>query len=131
MRISKRIPILVAAFLLLAATPSYSQLFKGSDAAPQGAVVYSLPQTSIKVTLKVSLKNFSAGPYAAFSEKYLGVSAERSSKKSCVIEEVELTHHCKQWDHCCDTRNHHSHKKYGKQNVFSLVVIKLKAVSSK
>ena len=91
MRISKRIPILVAAFLLLAATPSYSQLFKGSDAAPQGAVVYSLPQTSIRVTLKVSLRNFSAGPYAAYSDKYLGVSADRASKKSCVIEEVELT----------------------------------------
>ncbi len=91
MRFSKRIPIMVAAFLLLAATPSYSQLFKGSDAAPQGAVVYSLPQTSIRVSLKVSLRNFTAGPYASFSDKYLGVSAERSSKKSCVIEEVEIT----------------------------------------
>ena len=91
MQIFKRISILSAAALLFIATPSYSQIFKNTDSAPQGAVVYSLPQTSIRVTLKVSLKNFSAGPYASFSDKYLGVSAERSSRKSCVIEEVEVT----------------------------------------
>jgi len=91
MQISKRISILVAAFLLLAASPLHSQIFKSSDPTPQGAVIYSLPQTSIKVTIKVSLKSFTAGPYAAFSSKYLGTTAERSSRKSCVIEEVELT----------------------------------------
>jgi len=91
MQISKRISILAAAFLFFAASPSYSQIFRSSEATPQGAVIYSLPQTSIKVTLKVSMKNFSAGPYAAYSDKYLGVSADRTSKKTCTIEEIEIT----------------------------------------
>ena len=90
MQIAKRISILVAAFLLAAATPSFSQIFKSADAAPSGTVIYSLPQTSIRVTVKVSLSKFTAGPYAAYSEKYLGVSADRTSRNSCVIEEVEL-----------------------------------------
>lgn len=87
----KRISILTAALLAASVTTSYSQIFKASESVPQGAVVYSLPQTSIRVTMKVSLNNFVAGPYAAYSEKFLGVSSERSSRKTCVIEEVELT----------------------------------------
>lgn len=90
MQIAKRISILVAAFLLAAATPSFSQIFKSTDAAPSGTVIYSLPQTSVRITVKVSLTKFTAGPYSAYSEKYLGLSADRNSKNSCVIEEVEL-----------------------------------------
>ena len=91
MQFVKRISLLTSVFLLIASTTSYSQIFKSSDATPQGAVIYSLPQTSVKVTLKVSLSNFTAGPYAQYSEKYLGVAAERTSRKSCTIEEIEIT----------------------------------------
>ena len=90
MQIAKRISILIAALLLVSATTSYSQIFKSSDAAPAGTVIYSLPQTSVRITVKASLSRFTAGPYAAYSEKYLGVSADRSSKSTCTIEEVEL-----------------------------------------
>ncbi len=91
MQLVKRISIITSAVLLISATTSYSQIFKSSEAAPQGAVIYSLPQTSVKVTLKVSLSSFTAGPYASYSEKYLGITADRSSKKSCTIEEIEIT----------------------------------------
>ena len=77
--------------MLASATPSFSQIFKSSDATPAGTVIYSLPQTSIRVTVKVSLSKFTAGPYAAYSDKYLGVTADRSSKSSCTIEEIEIT----------------------------------------
>ena len=91
MQIAKRTSIIIAALLLASATPSFSQIFKSTDAAPAGTVIYSLPQTSVRVTVTVSLSKFTAGPYAAYSEKYLGTSADRSSKNSCTIEEVELT----------------------------------------
>ena len=91
MQLVKRISIITSAVLLISATTSYSQIFKSSEAAPQGAVIYSLPQTSVKVTFKVSLSSFTAGPYASYSEKYLGITADRSSKKSCTIEEIEIT----------------------------------------
>lgn len=91
MQIVKRTSIFIAALLLASATPSFSQIFKSTDAAPAGTVIYSLPQTSVRVTVTVSLSKFTAGPYAAYSEKYLGTSADRSSKNSCTIEEVELT----------------------------------------
>lgn len=91
MQISKRISILIATLMLASATPSFSQIFKSSDATPAGTVIYSLPQTSIRVTVKVSLSKFTAGPYAAYSDKYLGVTADRSSKSSCTIEEIEIT----------------------------------------
>ncbi|MBR5398778.1 MAG: DUF4831 family protein [Bacteroidales bacterium] len=91
MQKAKRTSILIAVLLLASATPSFSQIFKSTDAAPAGTVIYSLPQTSVRVTVTVSLSKFTAGPYAAYSEKYLGTSADRSSKNSCTIEEVELT----------------------------------------
>ncbi len=90
MRIVKRISVLVAVFCVISATSSFSQIIKGADAAPQGALIYSFPQTSIRVSVKVAVSDFTAGPYAAYAEKFLGVSADRSSKKYSSIQEAEI-----------------------------------------
>ena len=44
--------------------------------AQSGAVVYSLPQTVLSLKVKVQREAFTAGPYAAYAQKYLGVAAK-------------------------------------------------------
>ena len=90
MRTKKLICLLSMVLVILSSNRANSQILKESDQLPQGAIIYSLPQTSIRVKVKVAMKTFTAGPYASYSEKYLGVAAEKSSKKSCTIEEVEI-----------------------------------------
>ena len=76
----KRISLLLLAALL--AVPGLR--------AQNGAVVYSLPQTVVTLRVKAEREAFTAGPYAAYAQKYLGVAARTESKVSCTLREVTL-----------------------------------------
>lgn len=82
--------------LLLAAlafcTVSNAQILRSGEPVPQGAVIYSLPQTSVKVDVKVRRTVFTAGPYAAYAQKYLGVNAKQSDSQEYSIEEVSISY---------------------------------------
>ena len=43
---------------------------------PQGAMIYSLPMTSVKLEIEASRESFYAGPYAKYAQKYLGIDAD-------------------------------------------------------
>lgn len=58
--------------------------------AQTGAVVYCLPRTTVTVKVKVRREAFTAGPYAAYAQKYLGVAARTQSGSACTLEEVTL-----------------------------------------
>ncbi len=58
---------------------------------PQGAIVYSLPSTTINLRVEADCENFTAGPYAKFSQKYLGISARENSGDTYKIKSVTLT----------------------------------------
>lgn len=85
----KRVLPLVAALSFF--TVANGQILRQGEAAPQGSVIYSLPRTSVRVNVKVRRSTFTAGPYAAFAQKYLGIDAKRSDSRSYEIEEVSLS----------------------------------------
>ncbi len=85
----KRVLPLVAALSFF--TVANGQILRQGEAAPQGSVIYSLPRTSVRVDVKVRRTVFTAGPYAAFAQKYLGMDARRSDSQSYEIEEVSLS----------------------------------------
>ena len=89
MGVKRALLSLLAAILILA--PAHSQIIRESDQLPQGAIIYSLPQTSIRVSVKVLCTEFTPGPYAAWSEKYLGVAAQRNAKKTYTFQQIEIT----------------------------------------
>ena len=60
------------------------------SAAAQDKVPYSLPRTSLEFTVKAIRTDFTAGPYAAYASKYLGIEVRTSSETSYVISEVKL-----------------------------------------
>jgi len=59
--------------------------------APAGAVIYSLPRTTITLTVTAQHDVFTAGPYANYAEKYLGYKAQATSSQSCTINSIRIT----------------------------------------
>ena len=59
--------------------------------AQSGAVVYSLPQTVLSLKVKVQREAFTAGPYAAYAQKYLGVAAKAESGVTVTPLEITVT----------------------------------------
>jgi hypothetical protein len=70
-------------FLLLALLPEAR--------AQAGAVVYSLPRTTVCLTVEARREAFTAGPYAAYAQKYLGVAARTKNETIYTILSVTLT----------------------------------------
>ena len=58
--------------------------------AQNGAVVYSLPQTVLTLKVKAQREAFTAGPYAAYAQKYLGVAARTQNATTTTLLEVTL-----------------------------------------
>ena len=59
--------------------------------AQAGAMVYSLPRTTVCLTVEARQEHFTAGPYASFAQKYLGVAARTRSETTCTLLSVTLT----------------------------------------
>ncbi|MBQ5482137.1 MAG: DUF4831 family protein, partial [Bacteroidales bacterium] len=59
--------------------------------AQSGAVVYSLPQTVLSLKVKVQREAFTAGPYAAYAQKYLGVAAKAENGVTVTPLEITVT----------------------------------------
>ena len=56
----------------------------------QEKVPYSLPRTSLEFTVKAVRTDFTAGPYAAYAAKYLGIDVRTADETSYTISEVKM-----------------------------------------
>ena len=74
-------------FLVLA----LSLLLLPRAAAQTGAIVYSLPRTTVTVTVTAQREAFTAGPYAQYAQKYLGVAARTQDGTFYTLQEITLT----------------------------------------
>ena len=75
--------ILLALLLLALALPEAR--------AQAGAVVYSLPRTTVRLTVEARREAFTAGPYAAYAQKYLGVAARTQNETRYTLQQIALT----------------------------------------
>ena len=69
------------------ATASFAQ--KNSD--PEGYLTYSLPRTVLVLEVEAVQENFYAGPYAAYAEKYLGITVPQEDNQSFYLKSVKMT----------------------------------------
>ena len=65
----------MSCFLLNLTDSLFAQEVKAGSSIPDGAVVYSLPMTTLSIDVEVEKEVFTAGPYSRFAAKYLGISA--------------------------------------------------------
>lgn len=60
------------------------------SAAAQGGVSYALPRTVLVFNVEAQKEVFHAGPYAAYAQKYLGVSAEMHDRVGFKVTSVTM-----------------------------------------
>ncbi len=86
----KRFGLFVAALLLAALQlPASAQVLDGVE-APAGAIVYSLPSTTIALKVTAAHEAYQAGPYAQYAQKYLGIDVKQASGDYYTIKSIEM-----------------------------------------
>lgn len=58
---------------------------------PEGYLNYSLPKTVLVLEVEAVQVNFYAGPYAAYAEKYLGITVPQEDKQTYQLKSVKMT----------------------------------------
>ena len=79
-----------ACILLFAGNTVFAQEVKAGDPIPDGAVIYSLPMTTFNIQVEAERELFTAGPYAKFARKYLGLDARQEDQTQYRIRKVQV-----------------------------------------
>lgn len=67
-----------------------AQILEAGQEQPAGVVIYSLPQTSIMLTVVAEKETFVAGPYAQFAQKYMGSEARTEDEVRYTLKSIDL-----------------------------------------
>ena len=89
MKILKK-AIVFASVLALSYNAASGQLLNAGAPSPAGAIIYSLPVTTVMLEVTAECESFVAGPYAAYAEKYLGIQARTESADTYTIKAVKM-----------------------------------------
>ena len=65
--------------------------FAKKNADPEGYLTYSLPSTVLVFEVEAVRENFYAGPYAAYAEKYLGITVPLEDKQTYQLKSIKMT----------------------------------------
>lgn len=74
----------------LFALDAHSQILRNGEQAPSGAIIYSLPSTTVTLQVVAEHESFVAGPYAKYAQKYLGIEANENSGDSYKIKDIKM-----------------------------------------
>ncbi|MDR0582536.1 MAG: DUF4831 family protein [Prevotellaceae bacterium] len=86
----KNVFLLAITCLLCAAAPAQTP-FKKGHAVPEGSmVVYALPYSVIEIQAEAVHELFTAGPYARYAQKYLGMTAEMENRETFHLKSIAL-----------------------------------------
>lgn len=89
MKILKK-AMVFASVLALSYNAASGQLINAGVPAPAGAIIYSLPLTTVMLEVTAECESFVAGPYAMYAEKYLGIQARTESGDTYIIKAVKM-----------------------------------------
>lgn len=67
-----------------------AQMLEAGQEQPSGVVIYSLPSTSIMLTVTAEKENFVAGPYAQFAQKYMGSEARTEDAVTYTLKSIDM-----------------------------------------
>lgn len=84
----KLIKILLAVCLWV---PMQGQPVSQGQQIPQGAVVYSLPRTCVRIVAEAQYTSFNPGPYARYARKFLGIDAGQNRTLTYELSRIEMT----------------------------------------
>lgn len=82
--------ILATALFVAVCASANAQVLNATEPVPAGAIVYSLPSTTISLKVTAQHEAYVAGPYAAFAKKYLGIDVRQESGDFYTIKSIEM-----------------------------------------
>ncbi len=83
--------ILLTAATVAAASAQIFNKVESLDEAPAGVVVYSLPSTTIHLSVEAVCESYTPGIYAKFAKKYLGIDVPQTASESCELRNIKMT----------------------------------------
>ena len=81
--------LMLAALWAAVTLPVASSAQKSAD--PEGYLTYSLPSTVLMLEVEAVCENFYAGPYAAYAEKYLGITVPQEDRQTYQLKSIKMT----------------------------------------
>lgn len=81
---------LTLTILLFGVEKVSGQQLNPGDQLPAGAILYSLPRTTLNLEVEAECETYVAGPYARYAQKYIGVEAQLENSKHYRVVGVEL-----------------------------------------
>ena len=73
---------------------SYSQTvnrIEPGETIPEGVVVYSLPSTSLLLSVEAVCESFTPGPYAEYAKKYLGIDVPQKEFSEYSLKSIKVS----------------------------------------
>ncbi|MDR3351383.1 MAG: DUF4831 family protein [Prevotellaceae bacterium] len=86
----KNVLLLTIACLSNLAAPAQTPFKKGQSIPDGAAIVYALPYSVIEIQAEAVYELFTAGPYARYAQKYLGMAAELGNKETFTLKSIAL-----------------------------------------
>ena len=83
-------PVLAGIMALTAAGQNVNRLEKGQT-PPDGVVIYSLPMTSIHLSVEAVCETYTPGPYSKWAKKYLGIDVPQEASTSYTLSNIRMT----------------------------------------
>lgn len=84
------VPVLAGIMALTAAGQNVNRLEKGQT-PPDGVVIYSLPMTSIHLSVEAVCETYTPGPYSKWAKKYLGIDVPQEASTSYTLSNIRMT----------------------------------------
>jgi hypothetical protein len=76
--------------MVLCSQAAFAQMIESSQTQPTGVVIYSLPSTSVMISVEAEKESFTAGPYAQYAQKYMGSEARLEDKVKYSLKAIDL-----------------------------------------
>ena len=84
------VPVLAGIMALTAEGQNVNRLEKGQT-PPDGVVIYSLPMTSIHLSVEAVCETYTPGPYSKWAKKYLGIDVPQEASTSYTLSNIRMT----------------------------------------
>lgn len=86
--------LITAALTCLICANAYSQTInriEPGETIPSGVVVYSLPSTSLLLSVEALCESFVPGPYAEYAKKYLGIEVPQKEFSEYTLKSIKVS----------------------------------------
>lgn len=81
---------LAGTMAITATGQNINRLEKGQT-PPDGVVIYSLPLTTIHLTVEAVCETYTPGPYSGYAKKYLGIDVPQEASTKYTLSKIRMT----------------------------------------